>query len=64
MKKKILIVISVLAGLLFLIIGIPVIINECYKVGGYITLWNAEDVLSYYGAIIAAIIGIIMVPKK
>lgn len=59
MKKKILIVISVLAGLLFLIIGIPVIINECYKVGGYITLWNAEDVLSYYGAIIAAIIGII-----
>lgn len=29
---------------------IPVVINEAYKVGkGYITLWNAADVLAFYG---------------
>lgn len=44
--------------MLYLIIGVPFQINECYKAGGYITKWNAADVLSYYGTIIAAIIGI------
>ena len=29
---------------------IPIIINEAYKYGkGYITLWEAKDVLSFYG---------------
>lgn len=44
---------------LFLIVGVPFQINECYKAGGYITKWDAADVLSYYGTIIAAVIGIV-----
>lgn len=39
------------------VIGIPMIINECYKSNsGYITVWNAEDVLSYYGAVLGAFV--------
>lgn len=38
------------------IVGGPIIINELYKTGkGYITMWSASDVLSYYGMILAAI---------
>lgn len=41
---------------LLLIVGVPIIINECYKTNsGYMTMWDAADVLSYYGAIIASI---------
>lgn len=48
-----------LAAILVLIIGIPIIINETYKHSGfYVTMWDAADVLSYYGTVIAAIIGI------
>lgn len=37
------------------IIGGPIAINEAYKAGnGCITVWGAEDVLSYYGAILGA----------
>lgn len=37
------------------IVGVPIIINECYKANsGYMTIWGAEDVLSYYGTLIAA----------
>lgn len=37
------------------IIGGPFIINECYKSNtGYMTRWNAADVLAYYGTILAA----------
>ena len=39
-----------------LIFGIPILINECYKHGGYITMWEASDMLSYYGAILGAFI--------
>lgn len=43
-------------------IGLPVIINEAYKSDvGYITVWGAADVLSYYGAILSsfgAILGV------
>ena len=47
-------------ALLAVVIGIPVIINESYKVNsGYMTMWGAADALSYYGAIIAASIGVI-----
>lgn len=41
-----------------LIFGIPVLINECYKHGGYTTMWEAADVLSYYGAILGASIAV------
>ena len=58
MLKRIIAVISSLASLLFLTIGIPIIINECYKAGGYITLWQAEDVLSYYGTILGATVSV------
>lgn len=58
MKRKSIIVIIALACLLFLVVGVPVIINECYKTGGYITLWQAEDVLSYYGTILGAIVSV------
>lgn len=41
----------------FIIIGIPLVINELYKKNsGYITIWSGEDVLSYYGSIIGALI--------
>ena len=42
---------------IFLIVGIPIIINECYKADcGYITVWDGVDVLGYYGAILGSII--------
>lgn len=42
------------------LVGVPIIINECYKTNnGYITLWGAADILSYYGMIMAAIVGVI-----
>lgn len=35
---------------LVLIVGVPIIINECYKTNsGYMTMWDAADVLAYYG---------------
>ena len=60
MRKKGIIVISVLVGVLFFVVGVPVIINECYKVGGYITLWNANDVLAYYGTILGATVSVVV----
>ena len=31
---------------LVLIVGVPIIINECYKMNsGYMTMWSAADVL-------------------
>ena len=36
------------------LISIPFIINESYKSGkGYVTLWNASDMLSFYGSILS-----------
>ena len=58
MLKRTIAVISSLSGLLFLTIGVPIIINECYKAGGYITLWQAEDVLSYYGTLLGATVSV------
>ena len=60
MKKNRLIWLA-LAGivLLLLIVGVPVVINELYKRNsGYMTIWGAADVLSYYGMIIAALVGV------
>lgn len=51
MKKRVLFAIT----LLILIVGVPFIINESYKVNkGYITLWGASEVLSYYGTVLGA----------
>lgn len=42
---------------LVLIVGVPIIINECYKMNsGYMTMWSAADVLSYYGAIMPQVL--------
>lgn len=56
MQKKPAWKITLLIVIMFiLIIGVPFLINEAYKAGnGYITMWSAEDVLSYYGAILGA----------
>lgn len=40
---------------LFLIVGVPLMINGCYKKDGYVTIWGAADVLSYYGTLLGAI---------
>lgn len=43
----------------FLIVGVPIIINECYKANcGYITVWCGADVLGYYGAILGSTIAV------
>jgi len=41
--------------LLFLVVGVPVIINELYKLDcGYLTVWAGADVLGYYGTLVGA----------
>ena len=57
-KIKVLLILGAIILASILVVGVPFIINECYKAEtGYITKWNAADVLSYYGTIVAAIIG-------
>lgn len=52
----------IILGAVFLIVGIPVIINECYKANcGYITVWNGSDVLGYYGTILGSVIAVISI---
>ena len=54
-KKKTWMVILLTVVVAVLTIGVPFAINEAYKVDkGYVTMWGAEDVLSYYGAILGA----------
>ena len=60
MKKKTLFAIAVLFGIILFVFGVPIVINECYKVGGYVTLWSAEDVLSYYGTILGATVSVVV----
>lgn len=46
-------------GAAFILVGVPILINECYKAGGgYITMWKASDVLSYYGTVVGAAIAV------
>ncbi len=46
-------------GTAFILVGVPILINECYKAGsGYITMWEASDVLSYYGTVVGAVIAV------
>ena len=60
----------VIVGALFLIVGVPIIINELYKRPGYVTMWSAADILGYYGTIlgtvatIGALAGTIWFTKK
>lgn len=59
MKRKFLWAIGIAAIGVFLIAGIPIAINEVYKMGaGYVTLWEAKDVLNYYGAILGSFVTI------
>lgn len=59
--KKVIIYALVILLLIFLICGIPLIINESYKTsGGYITVWNGADVLAFYGAIFSALGSIVL----
>ena len=42
--------------IVFMLFGVPVLINEMYKLNrGYTTAWGANDVLSFYGAILSFI---------
>lgn len=60
-KKLVLILIFLFFNILLLVFFIPIIINELYKrQNGYLTLWSAADVLSYYGAILQAILNIVV----
>ena len=57
--KKLLTFCGILILTVFLIIGIPIIINELYKLNkGYLTLWGAADVLAFYAVILSEIITI------
>lgn len=59
MKKKMLYMGLILLFIIFLIVGIPLLINESYKLGcGYITVWSGEDVLGYYGSVLGSIIAV------
>ena len=52
----------VVLGAVFLVVGIPIIINECYKANcGYITVWDGSDVLGYYGTILGSVIAVISI---
>lgn len=58
-KKNLIYALIALGSIIFsfmLIVGIPLIINESYLPNkGYITLWGAPEVLSYYGAVLSFI---------
>ncbi len=47
-------------GAMFLVVVVPIIINESYKAkNGYMTMWGPADVLSYYGIILGSLITIL-----
>lgn len=48
-------------SIIVLIFIVPIIINECYKLDiGYITVWDAADVLNYYGIILGVIASVFL----
>lgn len=56
---KVIKVIFIVIVIIILIIGVPIIINECYKLNcGYITVWDGTDVLGYYGTILGSVISV------
>ena len=57
--KKATKIVLIVLGAIFLIIGVPIIINECYKANsGYTTVWDGADALGYYGSILGSIIAV------
>ena len=59
LEKKILKIVLVVLVAIILIVGVPIIINECYKANlGYTTVWNGADALGYYGAILGSVIAV------
>lgn len=51
---------AILLCALFFIFIIPILINESYKSNtGYITIWGAEEVLSFYSVILSGLITIV-----
>ena len=58
--KRIAKIVLIILGAIFLIIGVPIIINECYKANfGYSTVWNGAEALGYYGAILGSVIAVV-----
>lgn len=56
---KVIKAIFIVIVIIILIIGVPIIINECYKLNcGYITVWDGTDVLGYYGTILGSVISV------
>lgn len=54
MKKKHIIILIITISILSIVV--PIIINESYKSNtGYVTLWEAKDVFSYFGSILGAL---------
>ena len=45
------IVVIIFIGI-FLVVGIPIFINEIYNIGWYVTHWGATDVLGFYGSVL------------
>lgn len=57
--KKIIKIIAIVITTLFLVIGVPIIINECYKANcGCSTALDASAMLGYYGVILGASIAV------
>ena len=58
--KKILKIVLVVLVAIILIVGVPIIINECYKANfEYITVWDGADALGYYGSILGSVIAVV-----
>lgn len=60
MKIKVLRYVMIITVIILFIFGIPIVINEAYKTGGYVTMWDAADVLSYYSVILSGIITVLV----
>lgn len=59
LKKKVVFLLCVIVLFVLFVFGIPIIINELYKMNtGYLTLWGPEDVLGFYATILGALITI------
>ena len=56
-------VLKIILGILVIsafLVGIPIVINECYKANcGYSTAWDASAMLGYYGTILGTIITVV-----
>ena len=58
--KNVILILLAITGILVLLFGVPIIINECYKANcGYITVWDGADVLGYYGTLLGAAIAVL-----